>query len=85
MSLLAIDADMTSRLLDEAMHHGEAEPRPFALRLGGEERLEDPIENLGADAGAGVAHAQKNVLAGLDVAEPADIGVIEIGSWPSRW
>ena len=32
VALLAVDAHMAAGLLDEAMHHGEAEARAFARR-----------------------------------------------------
>src|SRR6266550_1240814 len=37
---LAVHPDESAALLDDAVHGGEAQPRPFALLLGREERLE---------------------------------------------
>jgi len=79
MALLAIDADVAARLLDEAVHHREPKAGAFAARFGGEEGLEDFIENVRGDAAAGIRDTQQRVLAGLDIAELRRIGVIEIG------
>lgn len=70
---------MAARLLDEAMHHGEPEPRALAGGFGRKEGLEYPIEDVFRDAGAGVGHAHNHILPGIDVAEVAHIGVVEIG------
>src|SRR5882724_7137291 len=50
----AVHVDLASVLLDDAMDEGE--PETGALRLGGEEGLEDVGEVAGADALPGVAH-----------------------------
>jgi hypothetical protein len=79
MALLAIDADVAARLLDKAVHHREPKAGAFAPRFGGEEGLEDFIENVRGDSAAGIRDAQQHVLTGLDVAELRRIGVVEIG------
>ena len=43
----AVDLDLTVRLLHETVDHAEAEARALAALLGGEERLEDPLQDLG--------------------------------------
>jgi len=52
------------------MHRGEAEPGSLPLRLGGEERFEQPLEHVGTDAGATVLHGEGDVVARRDDAEP---------------
>src|SRR4026209_2691028 len=79
MALLAIDADVAARLLDKAVHHREPKAGAFTPRFGGEEGLEDFIEDVKGDSAAGIRDAQEHVLAGLDVAELRRIGVVEIG------
>ncbi len=49
-----IDEDEAAGLLDDAVDHGEAEPGALADLLGGEEGLEDLVDDLRRDAGAGV-------------------------------
>src|SRR6476660_1448094 len=56
--------DVSARLLDEAVHHGEAETRPLAHALGGEERLEGALQHFGGNARPGIRDAQQRVLAG---------------------
>src|SRR5215213_2508470 len=51
------DAERAAVLsLDQAAGDVEAEPRALADVLGGEEGLPDPVEDLGRDAAAVVAH-----------------------------
>ena len=47
----------------------EAEAGALADRLGGEEGLEHPVEMLGRDAGAGVADADADIVAGGQVGD----------------
>ena len=47
-------------LLDQTVDLGEAEPGAMAVGLGGEERLEDVGQMLGADAAPGVDESQVN-------------------------
>src|SRR6478736_160962 len=77
--LLAVDAHVSAGLLDEAVHHGKPKPRPLPGRLGGEKRLEHLVEDILRDPRPGIGDAEHRVLPGLDVAEPAHIGVVEIG------
>jgi len=58
-----VDANLAARLLDEAVDHRQAEPGALADRLGGEERLEGTRDDGGRHAGAGIAHAQRQVFA----------------------
>src|ERR1700751_2149550 len=54
---LAVDLDRAAMLLrDDVPADREPEPRPFAGRLGREERLKEPVPDFGRDAGAVVAH-----------------------------
>ena len=48
VAFLAVDLDVAAGLLDEAVHHAEAEAGALADLLGGEEGLEHPFEQLPA-------------------------------------
>src|SRR6201990_120516 len=55
---LGFDIDPAAMLLDDdVVSHGEAEPRSFPGRLGGEEGIEHLLPHLGRNAGAVVADA----------------------------
>ena len=56
---------MAAGLLDDAVDGGEPEPGAAPDFLGGEERLEDLLHHLRRHAGAGVAHFDQHVFAGL--------------------
>ena len=60
---LAVDLDVPARLLDEAVHHGEAQAGTLADLLGGEERLEHAVQHLLAHAAAGVGDRDQHILA----------------------
>ena len=65
----AVGADLAAVLLDDLVADREPEPGALADRLGGEERVEDPADDVGRDAGAGVADARTAVASsapGLD-------------------
>src|SRR5207237_10366650 len=49
---LAIEVDVTARLLDEAEHHAEPEPGPLAALLRRIERVENAPEDVRRDADA---------------------------------
>ena len=44
----AVDVDVAVGLLDEAVHHAQAEPGALAFGFGGEERFEDVLHHLAA-------------------------------------
>ena len=50
--------------LDDAQAHREPEARAAHVGLGREERVEDPVEVLGGDAGAGVAELHQHLAVG---------------------
>ena len=55
-------------LLDDPVADREAQARPLADRLGGEERVEDPVAHRGVDAAAGVGDLDPDDLGlGVDV------------------
>ena len=49
-------ADVAAVLLDDAVGQGQPQARPLADGLGGEEGVEDLVENIGGDALAIVGH-----------------------------
>src|SRR3989442_504077 len=53
----ALGGDGAAVLLQDAVADAEAEAGALVLRLGGEERIEDPLHQLRRDAAAVVAHA----------------------------
>src|SRR5438105_1703054 len=59
----ALDLDPTTVLLHDAMADREPEPGALALRLGREERIENPIELRFHDAGAVVGDGNPDELA----------------------
>ena len=74
---LRVEPDLTAGLAREAVNHRQAEAGAFAHRLGGEERLEHLGHEVGRHAGAGVGHADAEVLprrhvvlAGTDLVHP---------------
>src|ERR1019366_6687679 len=58
-----IDLDPSLVLLHDPVDGGEAEARALAQFLRGEERIEDPGQDLRGHAGAGVGHGDANVPA----------------------
>src|SRR6478672_293736 len=78
LSDLAVNLHMAARLLDEAIHHGDAEARTLAFRLGTEEGLEHLLDQFGRDAGAGIRHGDHHVLAWADLAVLLLIVVVEM-------
>jgi hypothetical protein len=51
---LAHDIDLAVHLPDEPVDHAETESGALADFLGGEERIEYPLQRFGRDAGSGV-------------------------------
>src|SRR5579871_1297604 len=62
----AAEGDLAAVVANDACGDGEAQSRPFAAFLGGEERIEDRQEVLGGDPGAVVPHLDADALPGLD-------------------
>ena len=58
---LAVDLDVPPTLLGDPVDHGQAQARPLAPLLGGEERLEDPRLGVRVHSAPGVAHGQHDV------------------------
>ena len=75
--LLAVDPDGAAGLLGEAVDHAEAEPGAAAYPLGGEERLEHAIADVGRDAVTGVADGDHHELPGLHLAVGGSRGFVE--------
>src|SRR5205823_1724646 len=57
------DIDEAAGLLDEAVDAGEAEPGALADLLGGVERVENLVDDVGRDAGAGIRDLDQHVFA----------------------
>ena len=60
---LAVNADMSARLLDEAEDHAEAEAGALVPAFGREERLKNPMHDLRGHAASGVADFEHDVAA----------------------
>ena len=56
---------MAAVVLDDPVHHRQPEAGPLSLRLGGEEGLEDPVEDLRLHPHPGVLHHHLDVVTGL--------------------
>ena len=65
---LRVDPHLPARLAHEAVDHRQAEARALADRLRREERVERLGDDIRAHAGAGIGHAEREVLAGIEVA-----------------
>ena len=76
---LAVDLHVAAGLLDEAVHLAEPKAGALARLLGGEEGLERMLHNVVGHADPVVGDGDQNILAGLHVAVPAAIGVVEVG------
>ena len=78
MAILAIDLDVAARLLDESVHHAQAEAGSLANFLGGEERIKHLVEYGRRDAGPGVADRDHRVGSRGDFAVSFGIGFVEM-------
>ena len=70
---------MPARLLDEAIHHAQAETRALPFGLGREERLEHALAHFGRHAGARIGDGDHHVLAGRHVGVALRVGIVERG------
>src|SRR5690242_8545209 len=77
MPFLAIDFDVTARLLDETIDHAQAQACPLANALGGEKRLENLLANCLWNATTGIAYRNHHVIAGSNVNIRIDIVLVE--------
>src|SRR6202012_867963 len=64
-TLGALDPDMTTRLLDEAVDHRQSEAGALTDRLGGEERLQNPAESIVGHADTRITDTDHDVVAGF--------------------
>src|SRR3546814_20043719 len=76
---LTIDLYVAARLLDETVDHGESEPRPLAVRLGGKEGIEHFRQDIRCHADAGIADRQHDILPRLHIEGLARIFVVQEG------
>ncbi len=63
-----IHAHLPARLAREPVDHRQPQAGAFAERLGGEEGVENPLDQIARHADAAVGHAQRHVLARRQVA-----------------
>src|SRR5207253_933191 len=77
VTFLAVELDVTGRLLDEAVDHAQAEAGALARSLRREERVEYLVENTSRNAGAGITHRNHGVAAGPDVLIHAGVVFVE--------
>ena len=61
---------------DDPVDGGQPQPSPGALRLGGEERLEHVLGDVGGHSGAAIADPQPHVAAKLCLGPPGDSFVV---------
>ncbi len=66
----ALNGNRAAGAVHDAVDDREAEPRSLPDRLRGEERIEDAVEVVGADAAAVVAHGESRVLPWRQLREP---------------
>ena len=59
---LRIRIDKAAGLFDDAVDRRKAEAGAFADFLGGEERLEDLLDDVGRNAGAGIADLDEHII-----------------------
>ncbi len=64
---LALDSDRSVVVAYDAMNHRQAEAGAFALLLGREERLENPLDRRLVHAAPGVGHGDARVAAGPQI------------------
>ena len=69
--------DEAAVLSDNAVHGGQPQPGAFADFLGGEERLEDVLDDRLVHAAAGVADGKHHILAGSGLRVFGAVGLIE--------
>src|SRR5262249_33953467 len=79
VSLLAVDIDVSTRLLDETVDHPEA--GALADPLGGKERIEDLVADARGNAAAGIAHRDHHIVAGTNLGVGTAVRFIAPRSW----
>ena len=62
---LALDSDVSARLVDDPVHGGEPEPGASTSCFGGEERLEQPAPSVFVHPDAGVGKSQPDALVAI--------------------
>jgi hypothetical protein len=76
---LAVDFDVSARLLKEAVNHREAEPRALVFSFGCKERFVDPLQNVWGNAGAGISHGDHHILPSCQFIMLSDVHLVEEG------
>lgn len=62
-----LHGNRSTTLLDNAVHHGQTQPGPFAHFLGREEWFKGVLQRRFIHAAAGIAHRYPNVAAGFQI------------------
>src|SRR5205085_1069064 len=75
-SVFTLHDDISTALLDDAVHGGEPEARTLAFFFGGEKRLKDARLGFFVHAHAGVAEREHDVAAGTDELLSASMALI---------
>jgi hypothetical protein len=75
---LGVDVDGAAGPGHDAVHGGQAEPGAAPLRLGREERLEQPVQGGPVHAHAGVGHPEPDVAAGRQGRPPGGVGLVDL-------
>ena len=63
MADVAVDVEVAPGLLDKPVHHAETEAAAFAGLLRREERLQNPLQDLGRHPGSGVGDSKQHIIA----------------------
>lgn len=66
-------------MLDETINHREPKAGTLALRLGGEERLESLLDDIGGHARTGIGDREHDILTGHDLGMRPAVGIVEKG------
>ena len=77
MAQLALDEDGPAVPVGDAVHHRQAEAGALSRRLGGEERLEDPLDRRRCHAVAGVLDREADVRTRPQFPVAVDHGLID--------
>ena len=75
---LAIDVDVTTRLLAETEHHGQTKAGAFTCLLRGEERLEDTAHRFGRHSDTGIGYLDHHEIARCQLAMRNSVVTVQV-------